>query len=393
MQKLRLSGISGKINKPAEKDLTHGLDGIAVCTFKQKIHKHDTVFMHVYQKVEVPRFFNPIMRGPEPLDRIWHGVVDAYELTRASNLCVPADMDSFYKRHINPFDTRDLEFHSRWPQLMVAQRRAISEEEKLSIKRQIEDLEILRDERRRERESEALSRRWQTLEQLRVVRIIENQKKPEDINKQLPFLEDDQNSLRLMIEGFIKKYKEYVKGKAGMPTGDILPSPSSAAGFQVSHATTCLSINNISGLYFMADGRVTTTYPHYPEDYFEIVADDRNKIHFVGNRVLVSASGDCCWCDLFIWIFRREIEHAIATADETAEERSAFWTVERCAGFVQWFQNVGFEAPFLPPDTHCAMIFGSYENFEARMFFANKEEVHEIFNAELPTGHDRLWGG
>ncbi|KAI3914209.1 hypothetical protein MKW92_013016, partial [Papaver armeniacum] len=360
-----VSGISGKINKqfycllfaylivffnglPAEKDLTHGLDGIAKCTFKRKIHKRDTIFMHLYEQVEVPRFFNPIMSGPEPPDQ-------AYQSVRYQ------------------------------PQLMVAQRRATSEEEKLSIKRQIEDLMISRDERQRERESEALAWRRQTLEQLHAVRIIENQKTPEDINKQLALLEEDQNPLRLMIEGFIKKYKEYVKGKEGMPTGDVLPASSSATGFQVNHGTTCLPINNRSGLYFVADGRIITKDPDYPEES-EIVTDECDKIHFLGNRMLVLTAGNCNWCKLFIWIFRREIERPIATADKTAEERGAFWTVESCAGFVEWFQNVGFEAPFLAPGSDCSMTFGSYEKFEARMFFADKEEVFEIFNAELPTG-------
>ncbi|KAI3968001.1 hypothetical protein MKW92_001059 [Papaver armeniacum] len=194
------SGISGKINKPAEKDLIHGLDGIAKCAFKCKIHLRDTVFMHVYEQVEVPRFFNPIMRGPEPSDRIWHGMVDSCELTRASNLYVPANLDSYYKRYINPFETRDRRLHSRWMCLMLAQDRTTSEAEKLSIKHQLEDLEIERDERRREKESEALAPRRQTLEQVRAVR-------------------------------FIEKFEEYEKWKRGMTTGNFFLASYSAKGF------------------------------------------------------------------------------------------------------------------------------------------------------------------
>ncbi|RZC61397.1 hypothetical protein C5167_023144 [Papaver somniferum] len=201
-------GISGMVNKPAGKSLTHGLEGIAKCTFKRKIRKRDTIFMHVYEQVEVPRFFNPIMRGPEPPDRIWHSVVDTYELTRASDLCVPANLESYYKRHINPFDTRDLEFYSRRPRLMVALRRATSEEDKLSIKRQIEDLKIARDERQRERELEAAARRRQTVEQIRAVRFIEKRK---ETGKQLGLISEE--SSRHLTESLIKEFRDYEKEK------------------------------------------------------------------------------------------------------------------------------------------------------------------------------------
>ncbi|RZC85800.1 hypothetical protein C5167_026471 [Papaver somniferum] len=201
-------GISGMVDKPAGKSLTHGLEGIAKCTFKRKIHKRDTIFMHVYEQVEVPRFFNPIMRGPEPPDRIWHGVVDPYELTRASDLCVPANLESYYKRHIFSFDTRDLEFYLRWPRLMVALKRATSEEAKLSIKRQIEDLKIARDERQRERELEAAAPRRQTVEQIRVVRFIEKQK---EIGKQSGFISEE--SLSHLTEGLIKEFRDYENEK------------------------------------------------------------------------------------------------------------------------------------------------------------------------------------
>ncbi|XP_026431106.1 uncharacterized protein LOC113328219 [Papaver somniferum] len=164
--------------------------------------------MHVYEQVEVPRFFNPIMRGPEPPDRIWHGVVDTYERTRAIDLCVPANLESYYKTHINPFGTRDLEFYSRWPRLMVALRRATSEEDKLSIKRQIEDWKIARDERQRERELEAAAPRRQTVEQIRAVRFIEKRK---ETGKQSGLISEE--SLRHLTKGLIKEFRDYEKEK------------------------------------------------------------------------------------------------------------------------------------------------------------------------------------
>ncbi|KAI3891218.1 hypothetical protein MKW98_007523, partial [Papaver atlanticum] len=77
---------------------------------KRKIYKHDTTFMHVCEKVEVPSFLNPIMRGPEPPDRIWQDVVDT---CAASHLSAAADFVSFYKTHINPTEPKDRELISR----------------------------------------------------------------------------------------------------------------------------------------------------------------------------------------------------------------------------------------------------------------------------------------
>ncbi|KAI3880894.1 hypothetical protein MKX03_032719 [Papaver bracteatum] len=287
------SGISGKVNKPAETDLVHGLDGIAKCTFKRKIHLRDTVFMYVYEQVEVPRFFNPVVRGPEPPDRIWQGVVDSCDLY------VPANLDSYYKRYINPFDTRDRKLHLRWMCLMLAQDRATSEAEKLSIKRQIKELEIERDERRRDKESESLAPRRQALEQVRAVRFIEMEK----IEKQLASSHEDEDSFKQLSEALLEKFEEYLKGKKGMTTSTVCPSSYSAEGFQVRHGTTCISIINLSGSYFGADGRSTTSNPSEPDDV-NIVGEDEDKIYLLGERILVLIAGNKIWADWILLLLR-----------------------------------------------------------------------------------------
>ncbi|KAI3896672.1 hypothetical protein MKW92_019241, partial [Papaver armeniacum] len=301
------SGISGKVNKPAETDLVHGLDGIAKCTFKRKIHLRDTVFIHVYERVEVPRFFNPVVRGPEPPDRIWQGVVDSCDLY------VPANLDSYYQRYINPFDTRDRKLHLRWMCLMLAQDRVTSEAEKLSINHQFKELKIERYERRRERESEALARRRQALEQVRAVRFIEvktelsglviSETKMEKIEKQLASSQEDEDSFRQLSEGLLKKFEEYLKEKNGMTTSTICPASYSAEGFQVRHGTTCISIINPSGLYFGADGRATSSNPFKPDDV-NIVAEDEDKIYLLGERILVLIAGSNIWADWILKLLR-----------------------------------------------------------------------------------------
>ncbi|KAI3875536.1 hypothetical protein MKW92_024843 [Papaver armeniacum] len=167
------SGVYGKINEPAGEGLTHGLEGIAKCTFQRKICKHDTVFMHVYRKVEVPRFFE-IMSGPEPPDRIWKGPVDT---CGASHLSAVADTDSYRKTHVDPSEPKDREIRSMFKSVILAQRRATTKKDKLAVKRQKKELKGVARARLRELTSEGvLPRRRQTLEQVRGVCFIELKK-------------------------------------------------------------------------------------------------------------------------------------------------------------------------------------------------------------------------
>ncbi|KAI3861925.1 hypothetical protein MKX03_004433 [Papaver bracteatum] len=165
------SGVYGKINEPAGEGLTHGLEGIAKCTFQHKICKHDTVFMHVYREVEVPRFFDPIMSGPEPPDRIWKGPVDT---CGASHLSAVADTDSYRKTHVDPSEPKDREIRSMFKSAILAQRRATTKKDKLAVKRQKKELKVAARARLRELTSKGvLPRRRQTLEQVRGVCFIE----------------------------------------------------------------------------------------------------------------------------------------------------------------------------------------------------------------------------
>ncbi|KAI3897522.1 hypothetical protein MKX03_015638, partial [Papaver bracteatum] len=79
------SGIRGKIIKVSKKRLVcrpkmegpnrpkmEGPKGVlAKCIFESEILMSDTVFMHVWNKVEVPRDFKPLMVASKPSDRIW----------------------------------------------------------------------------------------------------------------------------------------------------------------------------------------------------------------------------------------------------------------------------------------------------------------------------------
>ncbi|KAI3854972.1 hypothetical protein MKX03_009130 [Papaver bracteatum] len=182
------SGVSGKINEPAGEGLTHGPEGIAKCTFQRKIRKHDTVCMHVCRKVKVPRFFDPIMRGPEPPDRIWEGPVDTLG---ASHLSAVADTDSYRKTHLDPSEPRDREIRAMFKSVVVAQRRATTKKDKLVVERRKEELKVAARARLRELKSKGvLPRRRQTLEQVRGVCFVESQWKQSGTEKQSAFISE-----------------------------------------------------------------------------------------------------------------------------------------------------------------------------------------------------------
>ncbi|MCL7023540.1 hypothetical protein MKW94_021344 [Papaver nudicaule] len=172
------SGIYGKINKPAGNDLIDGLEskdgqlreGIAECTFKRKIRKSDSIFMHVYEKVEVPRFFNTITTSPEPPDRIWE--TSAY---------------------IDPSEPKDHELGLRW-----------------ATERQFEELRVEDDKRRRERTStlrrQTLSPRLIALPISLVLELKQSQKKQK--KTEVLISEDHRED-----EGLMKGFENYLKEK------------------------------------------------------------------------------------------------------------------------------------------------------------------------------------
>ncbi|KAI3990271.1 hypothetical protein MKX01_037610, partial [Papaver californicum] len=52
-------------NKPKRKG-GQAREGIARCTFEDKFHMSDIVFLHAWTQVEVPRFFYPLTAALQP---------------------------------------------------------------------------------------------------------------------------------------------------------------------------------------------------------------------------------------------------------------------------------------------------------------------------------------
>ncbi|PIA42098.1 hypothetical protein AQUCO_02100155v1 [Aquilegia coerulea] len=100
-----VSGIRGQVKKAAKEEIGNkpkrkgGLpkEGIARCTFEDRILMSDIVFLRAWTQVEVPSFFNPMTTALQPRHQTWQGMKTVAELRREHNLPVPVNKDSLYK--------------------------------------------------------------------------------------------------------------------------------------------------------------------------------------------------------------------------------------------------------------------------------------------------------
>jgi hypothetical protein len=83
-------------NKPKKKG-GQTKEGIARCTFEDKILMSDIVFLRAWTQVEVPQFYNPLTTALQPRDQTWKGMRTVAELRRDHNLPIPVNKDSLYK--------------------------------------------------------------------------------------------------------------------------------------------------------------------------------------------------------------------------------------------------------------------------------------------------------
>lgn len=72
-------------------------EGIARCTFEDRILMSDIVFLRAWTQVEVPRFYNPLTTALQPRSQTWQGMKTVGELRRELALPVPVNEDSLYK--------------------------------------------------------------------------------------------------------------------------------------------------------------------------------------------------------------------------------------------------------------------------------------------------------
>ncbi|GAV73539.1 DUF663 domain-containing protein/AARP2CN domain-containing protein [Cephalotus follicularis] len=100
-----VSGIRGQVKKAAKEEIGNQpkkkggqpREGIARCTFEDKILMSDIVFLRAWTQVEVPCFYNPLTTALQPRDKTWQGMKTVAQLRREHNLPVPVNKDSLYK--------------------------------------------------------------------------------------------------------------------------------------------------------------------------------------------------------------------------------------------------------------------------------------------------------
>ncbi|KAE9593311.1 putative ribosome biogenesis protein BMS1/TSR1 [Lupinus albus] len=101
-----VSGIRGQVKKVAKEEIGNQpkrkggqtKEGIARCTFEDKILMSDIVFLRAWTQVEVPQFYNPLTTALQPRDKTWQGMRTVAELRRENNLSIPVNKDSLYKK-------------------------------------------------------------------------------------------------------------------------------------------------------------------------------------------------------------------------------------------------------------------------------------------------------
>lgn len=86
-----------EIGNQAKKKGGQTKEGIARCTFEDKILMSDIVFLRAWTQVEVPQFYNPLTTALQPREKTWKGMRTVAELRREHNLPVPVNKDSLYK--------------------------------------------------------------------------------------------------------------------------------------------------------------------------------------------------------------------------------------------------------------------------------------------------------
>lgn len=100
-----VSGIRGQVKKAAKDEIGNQptkkggapREGIARCTFEDRILMSDIVFLRAWTQVEAPCFYNPLTTALQPRNKTWQGMKTVAELRREHNLPIPVNKDSLYR--------------------------------------------------------------------------------------------------------------------------------------------------------------------------------------------------------------------------------------------------------------------------------------------------------
>ncbi|XP_024034772.1 ribosome biogenesis protein BMS1 homolog [Citrus clementina] len=180
-----VSGIRGQVKKAAKEEIGNQpkrkggqpREGIARCTFEDRILMSDVVFMRGWADVEIPRFYNPLTTAMQPRDKIWQGMKTIAELRREHNLSIPVNKDSLYKaigrrpRKFNPlvipkslqaalpFESKPKDIPSRKRLFLENSRAVVMEPQERKIHALIQHLKLIRNEKMKKRKLKEAQKR------------------------------------------------------------------------------------------------------------------------------------------------------------------------------------------------------------------------------------------
>lgn len=172
-----VSGIRGQVKKAAKEELGNEpkkkggqpKEGIARCTFEDRILMSDVVFLRAWTQVETPQFYNPLTTALQPRDKTWQGMKTVAELRKEQNLPIPVNKDSLYKpierkqRKFNPlvipkalqaalpFASKPKDLPSRKRPLLEERRAVVMEPHERKIHAAVQQLQLIRHEKMKKR--------------------------------------------------------------------------------------------------------------------------------------------------------------------------------------------------------------------------------------------------
>ncbi|XP_027165394.1 ribosome biogenesis protein BMS1 homolog [Coffea eugenioides] len=172
-----VSGIRGQVKKAAKEEIGNqpkkmggfAKEGIARCTFEDRILMSDIVFLRAWTQVEVPCFYNPLTTALQPRNQTWQGMKTVAELRTELNIPVPVNKDSLYKpierkqRKFNPlvipkslqaalpFASKPKDIPARRRLLLENRRAVVMEPHERKVHALVQHLQLIRNEKMKKR--------------------------------------------------------------------------------------------------------------------------------------------------------------------------------------------------------------------------------------------------
>ncbi|XVF24619.1 hypothetical protein REPUB_Repub13aG0142900 [Reevesia pubescens] len=172
-----VSGIRGQVKKAAKEEIGNQpkkkggqpREGVARCTFEDRILMSDIVFLRAWTQVEVPQFYNPLTTSLQPHQKTWQGMKTVAELRREHSLPIPVNKDSLYKpierkpRKFNPlvipkalqadlpFESKPKNIPHRKRPLLEDRRAVVMEPHERKVHALVQQLQLIRNDKTKKR--------------------------------------------------------------------------------------------------------------------------------------------------------------------------------------------------------------------------------------------------